>query len=61
MKESEKIDKYLDLARELKKKMWDSRMRVILIVVGALGKEIGEIEEESRPSRLHHYRDQLEY
>ena len=37
MKENEKIDKYLDLARELKKKLWNMRVKGIPIVVGALG------------------------
>ena len=35
MKESEKTDKYLDLARELKK-LWNIKMTVILIIFGAL-------------------------
>ena len=34
--EYEKIDKYLDLARELKK-LWNMKVKVIPIVVGALG------------------------
>ena len=36
MKKSEKIDKYLDLARELRK-MWNMKVRAVLIVIGALG------------------------
>ena len=36
MKESEKNDKYLDLARELKKQ-WNMKVTVIPIVIGALG------------------------
>ena len=36
MKESERIDKYLDLARRLKK-LWNMRMVVVLTVVGTLG------------------------
>ena len=36
LKECEKKDKYLDLARELKKS-WNMKMTIILIVVGALG------------------------
>ena len=36
MKESEKMNKFLDLARELKK-LWDMRVTVIPNVVGALG------------------------
>ena len=35
IKESEKIDKYLDLARELKK-LWNMRVMMISIVVDAL-------------------------
>ena len=37
VKEGEKLDKYLDLARELKKKLWNRKVTVILIVVGAQG------------------------
>ena len=36
LKESEKIDKYQDLARE-QKKLWNMKMTVIPIVIGALG------------------------
>ena len=36
LKENEKMDRYLDLARELKKP-WNRRVRVIPIVIGALG------------------------
>ena len=36
MKESKKIDKYLDLARELKM-LWNMRVMVITIVVDELG------------------------
>ena len=35
--ESEKIDKSLVFARELKKKLWNVRVTVISIMVGALG------------------------
>ena len=35
LKESEKIDKYLDLARDLKK-LWNMKVTVIPIVIGAL-------------------------
>ena len=38
LKESNKKDKYLDLIRELKKKLWN--MKVTLIVIGALRKVI---------------------
>ena len=36
LKENEKRDKYLDLARELKK-LWNMKMTVIPIVIDALG------------------------
>ena len=36
MKESEKKDKYLDLARELKKR-WSMKVTIVLNVIGALG------------------------
>ena len=36
IKERNKRDKYLDLARELKKKMWNVKMTVIPIVIGTL-------------------------
>ena len=36
MKESEKKDKYLDLARELKK-LWNLKVTFVPIVIGALG------------------------
>ena len=36
LNENEKMDKYLDLARELKK-LWNMKVKVIPIVVGALG------------------------
>ena len=36
LKESEKKDKYLDLARELKK-LWNMKVTIVPIVVGALG------------------------
>ena len=59
----EKKDKYLDLARELKK-LWNMKVRVKPFVVGALGTipqrlvmglEDLEINGQERPSRLHHY------
>ena len=37
LKESEKRDKYLNFARELKKKLWKMKETVIPIVIGALG------------------------
>ena len=36
LKESEKRDKYLDLARTLKK-LWNMKMMLIVIVIGVLG------------------------
>ena len=36
LKESEKKDKYLDLARELKK-LWNMKVMIVQIVIGALG------------------------
>ena len=36
LKESEKKDKYVDLARELKK-LWNMKITIIPIVIGALG------------------------
>ena len=43
IKESEKIEKYLDLAWEWKK-LWNMKVSVILIVIGALWKKTGRIE-----------------
>ena len=37
IKESDKIDKYLDISRELRKKLRKLRLTVIPIVFGALG------------------------
>ena len=36
LKESEKKDKYLDLARELKK-LWNMKVKIIAIVIGTFG------------------------
>ena len=54
MKESKKIDKFLDLARELKN-LWNIRVMVIPIVVGTLGMvpkglelRLGELEMRGR-------------
>ena len=48
VKESEKKDKYLGLARELKK-LWDMKVAVISIIIGALGtvtkRSIQELED----------------
>ena len=43
IKENEKIDKYLDLARE-QKKLWNVQVMVIPIVVGALGTVLKRLE-----------------
>ena len=37
LKESEKKDKHLDLARKLKKKLWSIKVTALPIVIGALG------------------------
>ena len=37
LKESEKKDKYLNLPRDLTKKLWNMKMMVILILIGAPG------------------------
>ena len=37
LKESEKKDKYLDLAREFKKKLWNMKVMIIPIMIGAFG------------------------
>ena len=47
LKECEKKDKYQDLARELKKKLWNMKWTIIPIVIGAFGtvtKGTGELE-----------------
>ena len=58
LKEWEKKDKYLDLARELKK-LWNRKVTIIPIVIGAFGTvtkvllkglENLEVGEEWRPS-----------
>ena len=38
LKESEKKDKYLNFARE-SKKLWNMKVTIILIVIGAFGRE----------------------
>ena len=43
LKENEKMDKYLDLTRELKK-LWNMRVKVIPVVVGALGTVLKNLE-----------------
>ena len=37
LKENEKKDKYLDLSRELKKKLWSIKVTTTLFVIGAFG------------------------
>ena len=37
LKECERKDEYLDLARELKKTLWNMKVTIIPIVVGAFG------------------------
>ena len=37
LKESKKSDKYLDIAWELKKKLWNMKVKVKTIVIGAFG------------------------
>ena len=58
-KETEKYEKYQDLAREIKR-IWKSRTKVVPVVVGALGsvsKKLGghleqlEIKDRKRPMR----------
>ena len=54
--ENEKINKYLDLAGELKN-LWNNTITVILTVVGALGmasKGLEKGQEELRPYRPQH-------
>ena len=55
IKESEKIDKYLDLVRELKKQ-WNMWGTVIPIVDGALGRVLESLEKrlEELEIRLQH-------
>ena len=54
-KECEKRDKYLNLARELKKKLWNMKVSIIPIVIGAFGtvtkglsKGLGDLEVGGR-------------
>ena len=37
LKECEKNDKYLELARELKKNLWNMKVTIMSIVIGAFG------------------------
>ena len=50
-----KRDKYYDLARELKKKLWNMKVMVVPVVIGTLGtipeglvKELKELEIDGR-------------
>ena len=63
LKECEKKDKYLDLARELKK-LWNMKVTIITIVIGALvtvtkrlrkGLADWKLVDVWRPSKLLHY------
>ena len=47
LKENENMDKYLDLARKLKR-LWNMRVKVIPIVVGALGTVTKSLEKDLR-------------
>ena len=69
LKESEKKDKYLDLARELKK-LWNMQVTIITIVIGAFGtfpkgllKELEDLTIGGRvkTSKLQHYWERSEY
>ena len=48
----EKKDKYLDLAREWKKKQWNMKVTIVPIVIGNLGvglsKSLGDLEVGGR-------------
>ena len=46
-KEKEKVDKYQDLKRELQK-LWDMRVKVVPIVIGALGTLSKEIKKRAK-------------
>ena len=61
MKENEKMDKPLDLARE-RKKLWNMKVKVIPIVVGAFGtvpksfeKRLEEVGIRGRIETIHYY------
>ena len=66
LKECEKKDKYLDLARELKKQ-WNMQVPIKPIVIGAFGTvtkgllKVLENFDEWRPSKLLHYWELPEY
>ena len=55
LKEIEKKNKYMDLARELKKKLWNMKVKVVPNVIGAIGtvpkgleKSLSELEIKGR-------------
>ena len=55
LKEWEKKDKYLDLAREWKKKLWNMKVKIVPLVIGAFGtgpkgllKELEDLEVRGR-------------
>ena len=69
LKECENKDKYLDLARELKK-LWNMQVTIIPIVIGAFGTvtkgllkglEDLELADRWRPSKQQHYWERPEY
>ena len=51
-KENEKVQKYQDLARELRK-LWQVKVKVVHVVVGALGYNPEGVGETSQGDRGH--------
>ena len=51
IKESEKVDKYLDLAKDLIK-LWNRKVMVIPIAVGALGTVPKDLEKRLRELKI---------
>ena len=69
LNESEKKEKYIDLAREFKKK-WNMKVTIIPIVIGAFGTvtkdyqsdwRTWELKDEGRPSKIQHCWEWAEY
>ena len=67
LKEREQRDKYLNLARELKK-LWNMNVTVMLIVIGTLAtvtkgvvQALRNIKTERGHFKIQHYWDRLEY